>query len=100
MWTEIKNRRPGNANKEFAQPDDICEWGQPLTIKILWSAFSNFEFTSMLNLGLVEKQKLLRNCLHPGYVCLFVQVKGWYLLSKALLQAEFGIVKNRHMYTV
>ena len=40
-----------NANKEFGQPDDICNWGQPLTIKILWSAFSNYEFTSMLNSG-------------------------------------------------
>ena len=40
-----------NAYKEFGQPDDICNWGQPLTIKILWSALSNYEFISLPNSG-------------------------------------------------
>ena len=38
--------------RNFGKPDATCSRGQPLTIRILWSALSNFELRSALvNIG-------------------------------------------------
>ena len=32
--------------RKFGQPEAMCNWGQPSTLKILWLALSNFKLMS------------------------------------------------------